>query len=321
MFKTIFISSLIFLISSQLSCAETKAILFKNKPARIVYNQNIPKEYRKALKIYLPGPESISLKPEVLIKGQSKYLMPVFVNGKEIELREDGRFYYKHALDKQKNVILISFTTPQFKSIHIIRKVFYLKPIKEQEKLVWQLPSESKYFFNSMFVNKKIRQKALSDVFSRADLTFFIARLLEIEGKKVGFPVFKDVQPDYWAAPYIQYAVDKSIMSEYPDGNFYPKKKVSNIEYIITMARALDYQLPSENIELPYKDINKKHWSAKYIYAAYQNKILPSNNYLYPKRKLTIKDYVLLALEVDKVKTEIAKLKNYEDGYQLKADE
>ena len=79
--------------------------------------------------------------------------------------------------------------------------------------------------------------------------------------------VFSDVPTSYWAFDYISEMTDRGVLSGYPDGKFYPNKKVTRAEFakIMTCAAGIpaSYMLYSH-----YDDVDNQEWCSPYIEAA-----------------------------------------------------
>ncbi len=53
--------------------------------------------------------------------------------------------------------------------------------------------------------------------------------------------IFSDVTQNYWATPYIKIAVEKSLMSAYPDSKFYPENPVTLADALTIALKILGY--------------------------------------------------------------------------------
>lgn len=78
---------------------------------------------------------------------------------------------------------------------------------------------------------------------------------------------FPDVPRSHWAAEYIYKAVDKGLVTGYPNGTFQPVRPISRAEGISVIARManLSKRLVGEG---PYTDIPGRFWAASEIAAA-----------------------------------------------------
>lgn len=79
---------------------------------------------------------------------------------------------------------------------------------------------------------------------TRAEFTKVIVCMMDKEKDALGrtaFSAFSDVASDFWATPYINYAVSEDILSGYSDGRFCPDKTISYAEALTVLLRTLGY--------------------------------------------------------------------------------
>jgi len=79
---------------------------------------------------------------------------------------------------------------------------------------------------------------------TRAEFTKIIVCMMDKEDEAVSrtaFSGFSDVSGDFWATPYINYAVSEEILSGYTDGTFCPDKTISYAEALTVLLRTLGY--------------------------------------------------------------------------------
>ena len=279
------------------------------------FSEYLPNKFNKALGVYSPISNILVNRPNLVFKGYNKYLMPTYINGIPVNIREDGRFFYDFNLNnKSKNIVVISLVTPDFEVINLIRKIIYLPQPPKDISLYKKNRNFIIYYLNSSYLNPSQNVSSLSQAVTRADLAYFIYKLKSIKsGKSIKTPLFVDVPADYWAAPAIKYALEKNIMLEYPDGKFYPEKAVTEIEYIITLIRAYNFQGLDYNIKLPYKNIDLDHWTTKYIKIAYKKGLIPKRDALDIYRPLKLGDFISLVCGIQKIKAEVLKVQNFND--------
>ncbi|MBT3581026.1 S-layer homology domain-containing protein [bacterium] len=284
------------------------------------YTDQIPDNLSSHLKLYLPAKNVTLTKSQLLVKGSNKYLTDVFVNGQRIVLRDDGKFYYNFTFTKPgKTNLFISYITPDFEILNIHRKVLKLVSGQDNDQYPLKKQKNITYFCNTPYYYlKNSSDFRYSDPFTRADLAYFLAKLNNIPSTPtIEIPVFKDVSPNYWAAPAIQYVADQQIMTEYPDGTFQPDKAIKKMEYIIAITRALNHTPPKKVLELPYQDIYPNHWTAKYIKTALANNLIPTADVLRPQQDLSIADFALLVKNFPKIQNAIANLQNFNQDYEI----
>ncbi|MBC1237902.1 S-layer homology domain-containing protein [Nostoc sp. 2RC] len=82
---------------------------------------------------------------------------------------------------------------------------------------------------------------------------------------------FSDVQPNYWAQPFIQGLAARNIVTGYPDGTFRPEQPVDRDEFAAIIRKAFN-QPPIRQIQsgAVYKDIPANYWATRPIEEAYQ---------------------------------------------------
>lgn len=299
--NTTFIKSVLAFGSTPVITPKTAAV----DTTSYTHYENIPKIYENSFILLSPDNKNISYSKEVVIKGKNKFLTPVFINGEPVELFPDGRFYSKQILEKKgANLFVITFTTPQFQPIHIVRNITLCDPESVDLKRYGKDSAMIVSYLHSSFMSPKRTISSLSDQFTRSDLAFFICQLKKINPTLSSVFLFKDIDNTYWATPYIQYTVAQNMMTEYPDGNFYPDKPVKKIEYIITLIKALHYPLPTMNVTLniPYQDVKPTHWTARYIHTAVENSLIPVTKTLNFDKDLTFGEFIRLALQLNEVK-------------------
>ncbi|MGB7444209.1 MAG: S-layer homology domain-containing protein [Coleofasciculaceae cyanobacterium] len=101
---------------------------------------------------------------------------------------------------------------------------------------------------------------------------------------------FPDVEPDYWASPFIQTLSEKGIVTGYLDGTFRPEQPIDRDEFaaIIRQAFAQEEvkQIPRGSV---FKDVPTDYWAAPPIEEAYETGFMKasSENLFQPKEELS----------------------------------
>lgn len=54
-----------------------------------------------------------------------------------------------------------------------------------------------------------------------------------------GTPTFADVDADYWAVDYVEYAVEQNVIAGYDDGYYHPEYEVTRDQMAVYVARSL----------------------------------------------------------------------------------
>jgi hypothetical protein len=273
-------------------------------------------EYIDKVNLFHPERNLIVVKPQIVIKGINRFLTAVFVNGKEIDVRNDGRFYHTYdLLNYGKQVVFITFTTPEYQILNIRRKILRLY---SPEDIQDYSSGRKEYinFFNTQYIHQPYDKK-LGSKLTRADLAYFIVKVLDIEMPESKVPFFEDVGEEYWAAAAIQALVEKRVMAEFPDGSFRPEAPVTKIEYIITLVRAFGYSLKADEQKLIYEDVELGHWTAKFVRAGLNNGLIRETKNLAPNKELTMAAFIDLVSEIQQVKDTYVELMDFEKGYEV----
>jgi len=84
--------------------------------------------------------------------------------------------------------------------------------------------------------------------------------------------VFPDVDSNRWSVTEIEYLADKDVIIGYPDGEYKPSKKLTRAEFAALIVRFTDRKYKSE--EIPFEDVNEKHWAYEYISALYSSNLI-----------------------------------------------
>ncbi|WP_338751817.1 S-layer homology domain-containing protein [Bacillus sp. FJAT-52991] len=97
---------------------------------------------------------------------------------------------------------------------------------------------------------------------------------------------FKDVSKTHWAVDEITYLTENKVINGYTDGTFRPQEKLTRLQAMILMAKALKLDL-SNRPNPGFKDMPPSHKSYKYVAAVMDEGLFPKNNYLYPNKPMT----------------------------------
>lgn len=87
---------------------------------------------------------------------------------------------------------------------------------------------------------------------------------------------FSDIQ-GHWAQTAIERLASYGVVQGFSDGTFLPRKQVSREEFTVMLVAAL--KLPVDTGATGFRDVAPTHWSAPYIAAAVQNRIIYPNEY------------------------------------------
>ncbi|MBD2247311.1 S-layer homology domain-containing protein [Nostoc sp. FACHB-888] len=103
------------------------------------------------------------------------------------------------------------------------------------------------------------------------NLTVLAVGALDTYAQSSPTNTFSDVQPNYWAQPFIRGLAARNIVTGYPDGTFRPEQPVDRDEFAAIIRKAFD-QPPTRQIQsgAVYKDIPTNYWATRPIEEAYQ---------------------------------------------------
>ncbi len=103
------------------------------------------------------------------------------------------------------------------------------------------------------------------------NLTVLAVGALDTSAQSSPTTTFSDVQPNYWAQPFIRGLAARNIVTGYPDGTFRPEQPVDRDEFAAIIRKAFD-QPPTRQIQsgAVYKDVPTNYWATRPIEEAYQ---------------------------------------------------
>jgi uncharacterized protein YkwD len=84
---------------------------------------------------------------------------------------------------------------------------------------------------------------------------------------------FRDVSPDFWAAPYIAQAQAKGWVNGYPDGNFAPQENVTRAQVLAALVRIAGW--PEE---LWTQGVAPSGWASSQVAAAWSHGVLRTSD-------------------------------------------
>ncbi|MFH1826643.1 MAG: PorV/PorQ family protein [bacterium] len=79
--------------------------------------------------------------------------------------------------------------------------------------------------------------------------------------------IFKDVNPSFWGAKYVEVAYKAGLIKGYPDGSFRPNNRITKAEGVAVMVRFDNLQY-AQVVEKPYWDVETNFWAARAIQTA-----------------------------------------------------
>ncbi len=130
---------------------------------------------------------------------------------------------------------------------------------------------------------------------TRAEFVKMLVNALEITNSAGEKQTLTDLPDDEWYTPYVKQAIDRGLVSGYPDGTFRPMQKISRQEMVTILMNARNYLdalkvKHAESAETGFKD-NKEiaSWSKTAVDWAVANKIVNGmgDNRFYPAQPTT----------------------------------
>jgi len=132
--------------------------------------------------------------------------------------------------------------------------------------------------------------KPKNDV-SRVEVMKFILEGIGTKLKTAQSLPFKDTEDKAWYSDYLQTGIDLGIIAGYPDGTFKPANTVNKAEFLKMLVSAMDTDIDPKIGNLPFKDIDKDSWYAKYIQFAYKKNLIDTNGNMFnPQEEMTRED-------------------------------
>ncbi|GAB4375552.1 MAG: hypothetical protein Kow00121_21430 [Elainellaceae cyanobacterium] len=115
---------------------------------------------------------------------------------------------------------------------------------------------------------------------------------------------FPDVQPDYWAYPFIQQLAERDIITGYLDGTFRPERPIQRDEFAAMVRQAFnfDQERQIESASNAFADVPQGYWASNAIEEAYQTGVMNASeeNLFRPEENIAKLDAVLaLSDEID----------------------
>lgn len=110
-----------------------------------------------------------------------------------------------------------------------------------------------------------------------------------------GQATFPDVEPSYWARPFIQALAERNIIAGYPDGTYRPEQPLDRDEFAAIIRKAFSQkevrQIPSGSV---FKDVPADYWAAPPIEEAYESGFMSAypGGYFRPREEVSRVDAI-----------------------------
>jgi len=231
----------------------------------------IPLMATPVFELFNPTPGAMVARDIVLVKGVNRSEGLVFVNGKKIDVFEDGRFFYK--------LPVTEFGPKEVSVSYLDRKGLMQTVTRDVTRVTLpdyvSLGNPDRDLFieyaNSIIAPPPEVVMQLQEVVTRGELADFIYRLSSGELLNV-----KTLNKENWADDAIKWTLDRRLMANLPDGLFHPEKPVARLEWLIALYRA-DLLKNGKASNHEFQDVPRSHWAAKYVYAGLENGLIKND--------------------------------------------
>ena len=272
---------------------------------------------QKVIKISSPQDKSINYEKEVKVEGGilAKNVKRVTVNGIDASIFESS-FEAYIPLSIGKNGITVIAYDDKDKVLQEEKiKVLSLITFKDVTYNFAKLPIEQLATLN--IINGYPDGSFLPDKgVSRAEFVMLLIKLKGIELPTLKKPPFKDITLKHWAVQHIKLGNDLKIVKGYPDKTFRPQIGITRAEGVSVASRF--GELDTTRVpEIPFTDLNGRHWAVKEISAASfagYLKFLEGKPFE-PKRQMARGETAEILSHTKQVSDKIENLMNWETGY------
>jgi hypothetical protein len=100
---------------------------------------------------------------------------------------------------------------------------------------------------------------------TRAELAKVLSISFDLKMERQENSNFRDLEPNFWATPYIERLWKAKVIDGYPDGTFRPQQPVKRSEVATMIARILSWPLIPQNFPPTFLDLFQNHWAFRYI--------------------------------------------------------
>ncbi len=284
-----------------------------------------PLNLQKDFKLTAPADKEIITNSAVKVSGLNQLGTVVFLDTTLLPLSTDNQFQTLVPMGQfGKKRLIVTFFTADRTPVSIKRDLLYLDSPNGFSSIA---PNDQKtvlLFYNTSFFpkpNNSSYKISVANQATRADLAYFVAQINKdvIPAQKTPTPnprqVFPDVSTDYWALPYIDKAVQIQAMSAFPDGTFKPDQPITQMEFVITIVRTMQWKVPATVSTLPFQNIPVTSWKAKYLSTALTKGMITAAPSFDEDQPMTFANFAAFASRLAVVQTEIQKLADFSTGF------
>jgi len=233
------------ILSPLLMAIENEITLIAPTDKIIIYEDKI---YVAGLIVGKPGPEII------------------YCNHEKIEIK-DKKILQQVPLSIGKNIIAIEYLQKDQTKINVYRRLLRLVSFPDLLKYDWAKKSIEELATIGVITPYKNGKYQPEKGVERAELAATLVKIKKIPLPNITDEFCWDVSLNYWGAPYIAAALDKGLITLYPDQTFRPT-------HLLIKGEALEILLAFSGISVesqetvtvaPYEDVPLEHTYAKVI--------------------------------------------------------
>jgi hypothetical protein len=258
----------------------------------------LPQKYKDDIRLFAPKQNLVTTKEKILFKGRIKSYFNVFINGKDINVNEAGRFFYKVSLNQLGHQKITIEFKDQHTNFSVVSNVIKLK---DPESFV--VSQTGLGLINTEYVSNVVKDVSLSYRLKRKELAYFLNKINSVDVVKK--PTIKDVNSisgSYRLA--VVNSVNSGLLSLNSNGQFNQNNPVTLLSFLVSVSRALKY----EQSEQVYSSISKYKgkWLYNYLMIGLDKKIITAKDIPNLHKNLTHATFVNFAAKIPELKTYIS---------------
>ncbi|NDC82633.1 S-layer homology domain-containing protein [bacterium] len=253
--------------------------------------------------LYSPSTNWVTSQNRLIVKGINRLLTPVYVNGKFVPLRKDGRFFAEIPCEPGLQSTFITFELADGKHIVTIKRHGYrYSAAPSKGALDWD---------PEVVVNLKlagdISTRSLSSSISRGEFADYLSKVVVSGANRriITRPLNVDLDPPVVGGA-VDWVVNAGFMDAFPDNDFRGDSDLSVVEYAVAMVKVT--RQPLLEVPLP-KKVSIPKWVWRYLNSAQRAGFLNASQLKSPTASVSLATVGL----------GIRRLPQYELLYQLGA--
>jgi hypothetical protein len=272
-----------------------------------LFYEDIPDELKTYLMIEFVDTDDITINKSIIIRGYNKFKGGVFINDQALVCDQNGYFSHEFTFNEfGEHAIYVSFTTLENKFITVRKTINYLfepeYPIPDVA-----LKKSVIYFYNSDILHN-IKEKKLDDGVTRADLAYLLYSISDHnDGLSDMRALVNDVSLNEWYNSSVWFVLNNQLMGEFLDGRFYPDRKITRLELLVTLVRFMGIVDSGKPHLLSYSDFVQNHWSSKFVSAALNFGLISPSSELNPNDDVSFLEFLNIIRRMPSVITLFSK--------------